>query len=129
MLRGNNQLLEAARNEPSGGPGWREGLAMLSQFGRSLFDALVALEFSREGQPSRWYAQQLEPALGSWPSIFTRLSARSQRIHEWRFMFRRREMNLEEDIAQLEARMAAVRPRASAFRRLRFCAPMPCNCI
>src|ERR1039458_1241578 len=25
MLRGNNQLLEAARSEPSGGPGWREG--------------------------------------------------------------------------------------------------------
>jgi len=24
MLRGNNQLLEAARSEPSGGPGWRE---------------------------------------------------------------------------------------------------------
>jgi len=36
MLRGNNQLLEEARNEPSGGPGWREGLNMLSQFGRSL---------------------------------------------------------------------------------------------
>ncbi len=35
MLRSNNQLLEAARNEPSGGPGWREGLSLLSQFGRS----------------------------------------------------------------------------------------------
>jgi uncharacterized membrane protein YccC len=29
-LRSNNQLLEAARNEPSGGPGWREGLGMLT---------------------------------------------------------------------------------------------------
>ena len=41
-LRNNNQLLEASRNEPSGGPGWREGLGMLAQFGRSIFDALVA---------------------------------------------------------------------------------------
>ena len=40
LLRSNNELLEAARNEPSGGPGWREGLGMLAQFGRSLFDAL-----------------------------------------------------------------------------------------
>ena len=42
-LRTNNQLLEAFRNEPSGGPGWREGLGMLAQFGRSVFDSLVAL--------------------------------------------------------------------------------------
>src|ERR1035437_7531735 len=48
MLRGNNQLLEASRNEPSGGPGWREGLSMLAQFGRGLFDSLVALERSEE---------------------------------------------------------------------------------
>lgn len=29
-LRNNNQLLEAARNEPPGGPGWREGLYTLA---------------------------------------------------------------------------------------------------
>ena len=38
------RFLEASRNEPSGGPGWREGLGMFSQFGRTMFDALVALE-------------------------------------------------------------------------------------
>jgi uncharacterized membrane protein YccC len=70
MLRGNNQLLEAARNEPSGGPGWREGLNMLSQFGRSLFDALVALEFSVKDSHDDAFAQQLEPALGNWTAIF-----------------------------------------------------------
>ena len=63
-LRGNNQLLEAARNEPSGGPGWREGLGMLAQFGRSIFDALVALEFAVRDSHEDGYAQQLEPALG-----------------------------------------------------------------
>ena len=36
MLRGNNALLEEMRNEPSGGPGWREGLGMLAQFGRTI---------------------------------------------------------------------------------------------
>src|SRR5580658_943243 len=64
MLRGNNQLLEAARSEPSGGPGWREGLSTLSQFGRSLFDALVALEFSVKDSHHDAFAQKLEPALG-----------------------------------------------------------------
>src|SRR5208337_1426245 len=57
MLRGNNQLLQASRNEPSGGPGWREGLGMLSQFGRSLYDALVALEFSVKDSNEDGYAQ------------------------------------------------------------------------
>jgi uncharacterized membrane protein YccC len=64
MLRENNQLLESARSEPSGGPGWNEGLNTLLQFGRSLFDAMVALEISVEGSHQDGYAQQLEPALG-----------------------------------------------------------------
>ena len=62
LLRGNSQLLEAARNEPTG-PGWLEGLTTLSQFGRSIFDALVALEFSVKDSHEDRFAQQLEPAL------------------------------------------------------------------
>ncbi len=54
--------LDAARNEP-GGPGWREGLSLLSQFGRSLFDALLALEFAVKDSHEDRFAQQLEPAL------------------------------------------------------------------
>ena len=51
-------------------------------------------------------------------------------IHDWRFHVPPPGMNLEEDIAQLEARMdrGAATP-ASSFRRRRFCAPMRCNCI
>src|ERR1700722_328033 len=64
ILRANSELLEAARNEPSGGPGWREGLTLLAQFGGSLFDALVALEYSVRDSHEDAYAQQLEPALG-----------------------------------------------------------------
>jgi uncharacterized membrane protein YccC len=117
MLRGNNQLLEAARNEPSGGPGWREGLSTLSQFGRSLFDALVALEFSVKdtNEYEYEYAQQLEPALGQLiADIRTGFHHVAGRIHEWRFNVPP-QMNLEEDISQLEERMTAVRPIGIGF--------------
>jgi uncharacterized membrane protein YccC len=115
MLRGNNQLLEAARNEPSGGPGWREGLNMLSQFGRSIFDALVALEFSVKDSHSDAYAQQLEPALGKLAvDIRSGFNHVAGRIHAWRFSVPP-SMSLEEDIEQLEARMDQVRHTGVEF--------------
>ena len=40
----NEQLLDAARNEPSGGPASLEGLSLVHQFGRELSDSLNALE-------------------------------------------------------------------------------------
>ena len=116
MLRGNNQLLEAARNEPTGGPGWREGLNMLSQFGRSLFDALVALEISVKDSHNDAYAQQLEPELGKLAvdirSGFHHVAAR---IHAWRFDMPPHKVNLEEDIEQLETRMDSVRHTGIGF--------------
>ena len=116
MLRGNNQLLAAARNEPSGGPGWREGLNMLSQFGRSLYDALVALEFSVKDGHHDAYAQQLEPALGNLAAdIRSGFHHVAGRIHAWRFDVAPPQMSLEEDIEQLEARMDAVRHTGIGF--------------
>ncbi len=116
LLRGNNQLLEAARNEPSGGPGWREGLGMLAQFGRSIFDALVALEFAVKDSHEDAYAQQLEPALGRLAAdIRTGFNYVGRCIHDWRFHVPPAEINLEEDIAQLEARMAEVRHTGFQF--------------
>jgi uncharacterized membrane protein YccC len=116
MLRGNNQLLEAARSEPSGGPGWREGLSTLSQFGRSLFDALVALEFSVKDTNEFEFAQRLEPAFGRLiADIHTGFQHVAGRIHEWRFNMPPKGVNLEEDIAQLEERMTAVRPSGIGF--------------
>jgi uncharacterized membrane protein YccC len=116
VLRSNNQLLEAARNEPSGGPGWREGLAMLSQFGRSLFDALVALELAVKDSHEDGYAQQLEPALGRLAvDIRTGFHYVAECIHGWRFHVPPPGLLLEEDIAQLEARMAEVRPTGFQF--------------
>jgi uncharacterized membrane protein YccC len=115
-LRGNNQLLQAARNEPSGGPGWREGLEMLSQFGRGLFDALVALEFSVKDSREDGYAQQLEPALGRLAvDIRNGFHHVGACVHSWRFTAAPPGMVLEEDIEQLEARMAEVRPTGFKF--------------
>jgi uncharacterized membrane protein YccC len=116
MLRGNNQLLDAARNEPSGGPGWREGLGMLAQFGRSIFDALAALEFAVKGSTDDGYAQRLEPALGRLAvDIHSGFHYLAGCISAWRFHIPPPGLNLEEDIAQLEARLAEVRHTASQF--------------
>ena len=116
MLRGNNLLLEASRNEPSGGPGWREGLGMLAQFGRTIFDALVALEFAVRESHEDNYAQQLEPELGRLAGdIQTGFQYVAKCIHGWRFHIPPTTINLEEDIAMLEERMAKVRHTAQNF--------------
>ena len=115
-LRDNNQLLEEARNEPSGGPGWREGLGMLAQFGRSLFDALVALELSVEDSCEDGYAQQLEPAMGRLAvDIQTGFHYVAGCIHGWRFHVPPPGLHLEEDIKKLEERMAEVRHTGFQF--------------
>jgi Fusaric acid resistance protein family len=116
MLRGNNQLLEAARNEPSGGPGWREGLNTLSQFGRSLFDALVALEFSVKDSHPDAFAHKLEPALGKLAvDIRSGFHHVAGCIHAWRFNVPPTHMSLEDDIENLEARMDQVRHTGIEF--------------
>lgn len=115
-LRSNGQLLEAARNEPSGGPGWREGLNVLAQIGRSVFDALVALELAVQGSHEDIFAQKLEPALGRLAhDIHGEFHSAAACIHQWRFHRASLGINLEEDIAQLEARMAEVRHTGPQF--------------
>lgn len=115
-LRANNALIEAARNEPSGGPGWREGLTMLSQFGRSLYDALIALEIAvRDGHDDA-YAKQLEPELGSLAAgIQSGFQYVAKCVHEWRFHVPPANIDLEGDIARLEDRMARVRHTSATF--------------
>ena len=109
-LRVNNALLEEARNEPSGGPGWREGLGMLAQFGRSIFDALIALEFAVRDSHEDNYAQQLEPELGRLAAdIQAGFQYVAKCIHGWRFQTPPENIDLEDDIAKLEERMAKVR--------------------
>ncbi len=116
LLRHNNQLLEHARNESTGGQGWHEGLSMMSQFGRSIFDALIALQFSVEGSREDRFAQQLEPELGKLAvDIRTGFNHVAGCIHKWRFYIPPQGMNLEQDIANLEARMDAVRYTGIVF--------------
>jgi hypothetical protein len=89
---------------------------MVAQFGRSLFDALVALEFSVKDSHEDGYAQQLEPQLGQLAAdIRTGFNHVAGCIHSWRFHVPPPGLNLEEDIAQLEARMAAVRHTGARF--------------
>jgi uncharacterized membrane protein YccC len=115
MERGNDQLLEASRNEPSGA-GWREGLSMLSQFGRALFDSLLALDLSVKDSHEDAYAQQLEPALGLLATdIRGGFNYMASCIHKWRFDVAPEKINLEQDIAALEARMDAVRHTGMDF--------------
>lgn len=115
-LRENNQLLDAFRHEPAGGPGWREGLGMLAQFGRSIFDVLVALEIAVRDSHEDAYAQQLEPDLGRLAiDIQSGFHYVAACIHRWRFDIPPSGLNLEEDIAKLESRMAAVRHTSVQF--------------
>lgn len=116
ILRSNNALLEASRNEPSGGPGWREGLGMLAQFGRSVYDALVALEFAVRDSHQDSYAQQLEPELGQLATdIQSGFQYLAKCIHQWRFHVPPPHIHLEDDIAKLEERMAQVRYTGANF--------------
>lgn len=110
LLSGSTQLLDAARSEPSGGAGWREGLIMLAQFGRSLFDALTALDLAVEGSHEDAYAHQLDPALDKLATdIRNGFQYVAYCIHNWRFHVPPPGIHLEDDITQLEARMAEVR--------------------
>ena len=116
LLRANNQLMEAARNEPSGGPGWREGLGMLAQFGRSLFDSLIALELAVKDSNEDAYALQLETVMGRLAvDIHNGFQWVASCIHNWRFDVPPPGLLLEEDIEQLEARMDEVRHTGSHY--------------
>ena len=62
------------------------------------------------------YAQQLEPALGRLAAdIQSGFHYLASCIHGWRFHIPPPAINLEEDIAQLEARMDDVRPYGLEF--------------
>ncbi len=115
LLGSNSQLLEAARNEPSG-PGWTEGLSLLMQFGRSIFYALVALDLAVKDSHEDRFAQQLEPAL-SRLAVDIRASFHhvASCTHRWRFGTAEQSIDLEQDIAELEARMDDVRHTGIGF--------------
>jgi uncharacterized membrane protein YccC len=116
-IAANGQLLDASRNEPSGGPASLEALSMLFQFGRAMEDSLTALELAGHGNTgSDGYVDQLEPELGK---LATDIQKGFQYvagcIHSWKFDEAPEGLALEEDIAALEAKMAAIRPTVLEF--------------
>jgi uncharacterized membrane protein YccC len=115
MRQGNDQLLDASRNEPSSA-GWPEGLNLLSQFGRSLFEALLALELAVRDSHEDAYAQRLEPELGKLAAdIESGFNHVANCIHKWRFDTPPQGFSLEQDITDLEARAEAVRGTGLGF--------------
>jgi uncharacterized membrane protein YccC len=116
LLNGNDQLLRAAQNEPSGGRGWREGLTMLNTFGHSILDSLVALDLAVRDSSDDDYADQLEPALGQLAAdIHSGFNYVAGCIHEWRFNVPPEKLHLEADIVRLEECLQALRPKGIAF--------------
>jgi uncharacterized membrane protein YccC len=116
MLEGNDQLLDASRHEPSGGPGWREGLGMLVQSGHALFDALAALQLAVKDSGEDRYAEQLEPELrGLAQDVRTGFHHVASCIHNWHFSVPPHGLHLEADIARLEERVSALRPKGIEF--------------
>ena len=118
-VEANAQLLAAARNEPSGSGASLEGLSLLHQFGRELEDVLQALELAsapHDGAVDGGYAAQLEPELGVMArDIYHGFQFMAGCIHRWKFDAAPEGFSLEEDIAALEKKMAAVRPSGFSF--------------
>lgn len=112
----NDQLLNEARNEPSGGPASLEGLSLLHQFGGELEDVLKALGLAVQGSDGDGYTAHLEPELGKLATDIQRgFQYVGWCIHRWRFDEAPKGLTLEEDVAALEAKMAAIRPTGLEF--------------
>ena len=122
-VRGKGPNHEPCRVKPVGSKqgvaGHAHALSALAQFGRSLFDSLVALELAVKESRDDGYAQHLEPALGNLVTdIRTGFQYVAGCIHNWRFHVPPPELHLEDDIVKLEERMSEVRPKGIGFSQL-----------
>jgi len=101
---------------------------MLSQFGRSLFDALVALDFSVKDSRCDAFAQQLEPALGKLAAdVRSGFQHVAGRIHDGALTLRRRTSVWKKTSSNSKPAWTRCATRALHSPRRRFCALMPCN--
>jgi uncharacterized membrane protein YccC len=115
LVRANEQLLRAARNEPAG-PASIEGLSLLSEFGRSIFDALLALEFAVRESGDDKYASRLEPELSNLViGISQSFKHLADCVGYWRFDIRREGLKPENDIAALKAKVLEIRHTSLGF--------------
>jgi uncharacterized membrane protein YccC len=116
LVIGNDQLVKAARSEPASGPASMEGLSLLTEFGRSLHDVLLALEFAIQHSTTDKFAQNQEPELGTLIA-HTReaFDYVAECVSLWRFHVPPSAWNLEEDIHALETRSKGNRQTALTF--------------
>lgn len=116
LVRANELLLRAARNEPASGPASIEGLSLLSEFGRSIFEALLALEFAVRESSDDQYATRLEPQLSDLVrAISQSFKHLADCIGYWRFDILRPGLNPESDIAALKAKVLEIRHTSLQF--------------
>jgi uncharacterized membrane protein YccC len=115
-LSTNEQLFEAARNEPSTDRSSMEGLTLLHQFSQELEDALKALALAVHGSSNDAYAARLEPELGKLSTdVQLGFQYVARCIHNWQFGEAPSGFELERDIAALESRVAQIRPIVHEF--------------
>jgi uncharacterized membrane protein YccC len=116
LVLGNDQLMRAARSEPASGPASVEGLSLLIEFGRSLHDALLALEIAIQESTQDRFSQNQEPELGLLIShTHEAFDYVAECIRLWRFHIPPSSWNLEEDIRALETRSKQNRHTALTF--------------
>lgn len=123
LAAANTALLDAARNEPSGGKASLEGLSLVHQFGHGMQELLHALELAgqahAEGSSDGGrvdYETQLEPELGRLAANvrggFTYMAGC---IHRWRFDAEPEGIHIDEAVAALDAKLLAVRSHVLEF--------------
>jgi hypothetical protein len=116
LVTANGQLLDAARNEPTGGSASLEALSLLHQFGRALEDLLHAIDLAVQDSSGDGYAEHLEPELGKLASDIHRgFQYVAGCIHRWQFDVPPKELFLEDSISGLESKMKSIRPTSFQF--------------
>ncbi|HEY9127947.1 MAG TPA: FUSC family protein [Acidobacteriaceae bacterium] len=115
----NAQLLSAARNEPSAGSIPVESLSLFHQSAQELTDALHALELAAKssdaGSSDRSYLAKLEPEIRALTlALYNGFESLARGIHHWKFDAVPADL-FAEPIAQLDAKIALMRPRVLEF--------------
>jgi uncharacterized membrane protein YccC len=115
----NAQLLAAARNEPTAGSTSLESLLLLHQFAQETKDALHALELAAKSSDAvsspASYIAQLEPEIRSLTlDLYNGFESLARSIHHWKFDAAAAPQ-FEDHIAQLDAKIAHMRPRVLEF--------------
>jgi uncharacterized membrane protein YccC len=116
LLRANEALLQAARNEPATGPASTEALSLLVEFGQSLMDAILALELAVRDSDNDQFAARVEPELSNLVIALTHSFPQlAKSIRFWHFRSVTPGIDLESDQTALGAKVLQVRKTSLGF--------------